>query len=871
MTMRRLVLPALVAVLTLLAAPAVTAQTIYVDASASGAGDGSSWTDAFTGLQAAIDAASPGDQIWVAEGVYRPDTEAPINPGIRFEIDGPKDGIEIYGGFAGTETELAQRNPDAFIRTVLDGEYGDPGVETDNARAIVVVDGFSNGAITPATIIDGFLVSNADTPANFAINEVGGLVLLGNGAGASPTVRNVTFLDNASRGGGAVRALTANGGTLSPVFENVRFLGNRATGTSTASGGGVSFGVGGGAASTVQPTFTNVVFSGNTATTGGAAIAISGPANLTLTDVTLANNTSPGGNISNVNSGGAGTIAFADAILWDNSDPEFSAVTTFTNSTVQGGCAPASCDTADPLFRDADGADDVVGTLDDDLGLRAGSPALAAGQGATLAPAAGTPLSVSLTGAEGYRMLALPTGGTYDDLLGSLWTQGFTGSDDPGAADCTVFTWDETTGDFTTGYSCVSDQDGALTRGQGVYAFVYADDDLVTFGEQGGFPKTLTFADPGFADRGAPFTYGSLLTYTDNANTPAAEEGFNLLGNPLTAAFDWDLAVRGGGLTASIYVYDPNYLGGDYRTWTAGLGGDLPDGIVPAFQAFFAKAVAADPTLEIPVAAVVDPGPALNGKASGEAPDPLRLTLALGGEAVSVAFVALASGEAAPEAALGLDALDAVRMTPAAWPRTVLSTGTLGDDEPSALALNALPAGAAGEVTVPVSVTAAGHGAGPLALSVSWTGALPEGWAAALLDRETGETTPLATAAAYAFTAEAGADGAYDSGDRFALALTPGLVVGTGDAPEARFGLGAPAPNPARGTVRVPYALETAGEATLAVYDALGREVAVVASGEKAAGRHEAALDGAALAPGVYVVRLTSGAETATARLTVVR
>ena len=53
----------------------------------------------------------------------------------------------------------------------------------------------------------------------------------------------------------------------------------------------------------------------------------------------------------------------------------------------------------------------------------------------------------------------------------------------------------------------------------------------------------------------------------------------------------------------------------------------------------------------------------------------------------------------------------------------------------------------------------------------------------------------------------------------------------------------------------------------MAVYDALGREVAVLAAGE-----HEVALDGAALAPGVYVVRLTAASGAAeTARLTVVR
>jgi hypothetical protein len=69
----------------------------------------------------------------------------------------------------------------------------------------------------------------------------------------------------------------------------------------------------------------------------------------------------------------------------------------------------------------------------------------------------------------------------------------------------------------------------------------------------------------------------------------------------------------------------------------------------------------------------------------------------------------------------------------------------------------------------------------------------------------------------------------------------------------------------------VAFRLPEAGPVRLAVYDALGREVAVVAEGWRAAGAHEAALDAAALPAGVYLARLTAGARTATRRLTVAR
>jgi choice-of-anchor B domain-containing protein len=79
------------------------------------------------------------------------------------------------------------------------------------------------------------------------------------------------------------------------------------------------------------------------------------------------------------------------------------------------------------------------------------------------------------------------------------------------------------------------------------------------------------------------------------------------------------------------------------------------------------------------------------------------------------------------------------------------------------------------------------------------------------------------------------------------------------------------APNPVRGTGTLRFALPGAAEVRLSVYDALGREVAVLAEGARGAGPHEAALDVAALPPGVYLARLVASGRSTTARLTVAR
>lgn len=48
------------------------ATVYYVDADATGAATGLSWTNAFTDLQSALAVATSGDEIWIAEGVYKP-------------------------------------------------------------------------------------------------------------------------------------------------------------------------------------------------------------------------------------------------------------------------------------------------------------------------------------------------------------------------------------------------------------------------------------------------------------------------------------------------------------------------------------------------------------------------------------------------------------------------------------------------------------------------------------------------------------------------------------------------------------------------------------------------------------------------------
>ncbi|MDX1419292.1 MAG: T9SS type A sorting domain-containing protein [Rubricoccaceae bacterium] len=89
--------------------------------------------------------------------------------------------------------------------------------------------------------------------------------------------------------------------------------------------------------------------------------------------------------------------------------------------------------------------------------------------------------------------------------------------------------------------------------------------------------------------------------------------------------------------------------------------------------------------------------------------------------------------------------------------------------------------------------------------------------------------------------------------------------------PPAGVTLHAPSPNPASHQATVAFELARSGRVEVAVYDVLGREVAVLVDGVQPAGRHEAVLDAPGLPGGVYLVRLTTEAGGVTRRLTLLR
>jgi hypothetical protein len=157
----------------------------YVRSGATGAGDGSSWADAFAELVPALAAAHAGDQVWVAQGVYTP-AAGGLDPDAMFLLPS---GAEIYGGFTGVELTLGQRDPSTHVTTLSGDLLGDDALGEehwiDNTHHLTLAEG-----TTLETVLDGFVLraAHGEAVSNFL---AGGLRV----HGGSLTIRRCTFED----------------------------------------------------------------------------------------------------------------------------------------------------------------------------------------------------------------------------------------------------------------------------------------------------------------------------------------------------------------------------------------------------------------------------------------------------------------------------------------------------------------------------------------------------------------------------------------------------------------------------------------------------------------------------------------------------
>lgn len=186
-------------------------RILYVAADSPSDGDGFSWATAKRSLQEALLVAGVPcaniRQIWVKSGVYRPDEGSGERSAAYWLIGG----VALYGGFAGNETSLEQRNLTANP-TTLSGDIGVAGDSSDNSYTVLVAIGASR-----PIIIDGFVVEGAMNPG------VGGGLYA---ASSQITLRNCVFREHVAQAGAAVALYDC----FEVRAEDCEFAGNQAAG-----------------------------------------------------------------------------------------------------------------------------------------------------------------------------------------------------------------------------------------------------------------------------------------------------------------------------------------------------------------------------------------------------------------------------------------------------------------------------------------------------------------------------------------------------------------------------------------------------------------------------------------------------------------
>ncbi|MEI7983729.1 MAG: LamG domain-containing protein, partial [Bacteroidota bacterium] len=152
-------------------------KTIYVNDNASGKNDGTDWTDAYSSLQSALDNAVSSDQIWVAAGTYTPTSAYDLTNTSRYYHFRMIDGVAIYGGFAGTETDVTQRTnfgAGQTNETILSGDllnndnfdYANGGYQgttgDDNCYHVIFNINSISPVLTNTAILDGFTIKGGN-------------------------------------------------------------------------------------------------------------------------------------------------------------------------------------------------------------------------------------------------------------------------------------------------------------------------------------------------------------------------------------------------------------------------------------------------------------------------------------------------------------------------------------------------------------------------------------------------------------------------------------------------------------------------------------------------------------------------------------
>ena len=141
-----------------------TTLIYYVSETGNGNMDGSSWenaldgntllSDGYTKLASYIATASPYTEFWLTSGHYYPCGDQDAQKYITMN-----EGVRLFGGFAGNENAIADRNPENDP-TVFSGELQNDNITDNNTECIFITSLDNEVFWTIPAVLDGITISN---------------------------------------------------------------------------------------------------------------------------------------------------------------------------------------------------------------------------------------------------------------------------------------------------------------------------------------------------------------------------------------------------------------------------------------------------------------------------------------------------------------------------------------------------------------------------------------------------------------------------------------------------------------------------------------------------------------------------------------
>jgi hypothetical protein len=365
------------------------AATLYVTEYGNGNGDGSSWDHAMNkvAFRSALQTCAENTDFWVKAGTYTPTA----NQSLREATFAIRPGVFLYGGFAGTETTLNQRNPAVNV-TILSGEINYDGSHAGNSYHVVTgASGVSNARLDGFTVTGGYA---NDGSALAPTSHGGGMYNINC---ANLLVNNCTFSGNYGTSGGGMYNSNSNttvtyctfsgneswyegGGMFSDQCDTLTVTGCTFWGNRANQGGGMY-------CNTCNSTITNCTFSENSAAAHDPDIGAVWGGGLSIVNDTSHVTNCTFWNNSATDSGKAiltnrATVTLTSCLLWDPLDNKSEIQNVFTGETHFSYCLVRGWESGTGNINPTDPG---LGPLADNGGptkthaLLPGSPALDSG------------------------------------------------------------------------------------------------------------------------------------------------------------------------------------------------------------------------------------------------------------------------------------------------------------------------------------------------------------------------------------------------------------------------------------------------------------------------------------------------------------